>query len=219
MEEQIIKFLNKIKLIKPIFHQDIAFAAYLYKEALHTIGINKNIVLTHLVSAIEALTDKERNKVILQKLKGKINKDVEFSKEEKDMVYNAVGNSGVKKAFIKFVIDNSKSWPGFKSEADQEWFLKIRNENKGIYSLPEVLERIYNSRSKYLHEGSPTFIDSTNLNDGQNFSPAVGAIIDNTSYLEEDKLPYIYIFEDLVRFSILNFIDSLSVSQTEKQKD
>ena len=199
-------FLEKIKTIDPLMHQKIALSAYFYREALHSIGVNNNIVFTHLVSAIETFTDIERNKVLVEKLKSVIDTNGSFSTEEKSVILNAVSHTGVKKAFIKFIADNSQSWGEFKKESDPEWHLKILNEASGIYSLPEVLKRVYNSRSSYLHEGTPMFIER-NFNDGQHFSMSRGAIIDNVSYLEEEKLPYAHIFEDLVRFSILNFIN------------
>lgn len=195
-------FLEKIKSLDSDIHQKIAFSSYFYREALHSIGVNNNIVYTHLVSAIEALIDTNRNKELSDKLKTAI---TDFSNEEKSTILNAVGHTGVKKAFVDFVIENSKSWDNFKKETDPEWHLKVLNEGSGIYALPEVLKRVYNSRSSYLHEGIPMFIQR-NANDGQHFSLGGGAIIDNVSYLEEDKLPYAHIFEDIIRFSILNFI-------------
>lgn len=202
-------FLESIKSIEPIRHQALAFSAYFYREALHSIGVNNNIVLTHLVSAVESLIDSERNKMLVDKLKEKIKDDEDFSSDERGSIYNAVSHIGVKKAFIAFLLNHSSTWPEFKKDTDPEWHLKITNKDSGIYSLGEILKRIYDARSTYLHEGVPIFIEQGRY-DGQHFSLSRGAIIDNVSYLEEEKLPYLWVIDDLVRFSILNFINSLT---------
>jgi gamma-glutamylcyclotransferase (GGCT)/AIG2-like uncharacterized protein YtfP len=69
------------------------------------------------------------------------------------------------------------------------------------------------ARSKYLHAGEPMFL-SQPFKAGEKWDtdPTSGMIADNRSFAADQKLPYGFFFEGLVRQCLLNFLRRNSVS-------
>ncbi len=206
---EFLPFIEELRNVNQNHHKKIAFALYFYREALHSINLNDNILLTHLVSSIEALLDEERNLELISKLKDILEEADGLTASEKTKVYGSVQFSGVTKAFVEFVFSHSINWEKF-SEGNNSNDFKIARESSTMYSLKKTLERIYKARSAFLHSGTPVLIDRPFIGDGDgHFSFSGGRLTGNTSYLEEEKLPYMYVLDDIVRASIKHFIQTL----------
>ena len=73
--------------------------------------------------------------------------------------------------------------------------------------LPKVLTAIYNARSAYLHAAEPMYL-SIPIKGGERWDadPTLGMTIDNREFSADQKLPYAYFFDGLVRHCLLNYL-------------
>ncbi len=71
----------------------------------------------------------------------------------------------------------------------------------------EVLTAIYNARSAYLHAGEPMYL-SIPIKGGEQWDtdPTFGMTIDNREFSADQKLPYAYFLDGLVRHCLLNYL-------------
>ena len=177
-----------------------------FKNALFSCGINDTISLNNFVCSIEALQTEERNIEITEKLKRTLSKcEAIYSEEESNFIINQIKNSGVKKAFVDFVIEHSKGWSGFVLTEEND-SRRLNLVEDSIYGLKKNLSKIYDYRSKFLHTGEEIPLDYPSYDDNNHFSIHVGKVQDNRTYLEKEKIPFLNITANLFKYSIMNYI-------------
>lgn len=199
-------FLEKIKNINENKQRSVIYSAYFYNKALKSLDVDSATMLTNLVFSIESLLENTKNKELKDKVKKILTKD--FTTEQRDLILNLINNSGINKAFVNFIVKYSDGWTKFKNE---RFFINTIDSIDEIYKIDKVMERVYNTRSNYLHRGIPPFIERyMNIPDNQpHFSINISSIHQDITYTEEEKLPFLYILEDIIRYCILKYIDTI----------
>ena len=106
---------------------------------------------------------------------------------------NKTKASSISKSFKEFITTNSENYEGIKQTQS--------GPGKNVYvyknTLNNVLYKIYDARSRYLHDGTPMIFSTImyNSNHDWHFSGNVS----------DKKLPYEWWFEGLVRYCIQKY--------------
>jgi hypothetical protein len=120
-----------------------------YQQALLISNNNPSISFFLFVASIECLSNKEQDFYLY--LKDKLNDNETISKESLDKFYESFNNGyGLKKNFIKFIVDNYSGWNSYFSEEE----------------FKKLLSSIYDIRSSFTHKGENlekyiSFVDKT----------------------------------------------------------
>jgi hypothetical protein len=199
------EFLRSAAKLKTDRHQQFILASYHYARALKEVGIDSQMVFIRLVSAIEALSKDTplKDKIDIQEhkdIKGLV-KGSALRPEVKQELLNAFNVRGSKKRFVRFIQGHSAGF--FKGGNFKAPHLKIKKSD-----LPTTLTTIYNARSAYLHAGEPMYLSMIVKGAGIRWDtdPTFGMTIDNRQFSAEQKLPYAFFFEGLVRHCLLHYI-------------
>lgn len=200
----ISNFLDLVKSLKPEYHNRFALSCHHYHQALKEVGINQEMIFIRLVSAIECLLDNKENFLNDKDIATMFKKDFlsKLSKIDRGDLKRVLNNRKIAKRFVKFIMDYSKGFShGGNYKANH---CKISRKN-----LPEVLTNIYNARSNYLHNGDPMYISTPYAGfDDLDEDGAGDMIIDNKKYSADQKLPFPYFFENLIRYCLSGFLKS-----------
>lgn len=205
--ENLNKFLDDIRKIDQKYHQGLIRTFYWYSEAIKEVGINHQLFFIKMVSAVEALLTFENfsEDDLHKKIKNLINNNI-FFKNEKDEISNWLDNRSINQRFRRFIKKYSVGF--FKGGKRKAEHCYIRKNELDMY-----LKRIYNARSKYLHEGVPMYL-SMDLNNKDaicwDVDPTQGQMIDRSKIDGKTKLPRTRWFERIVNYSIKKFINTLS---------
>lgn len=198
------EFLKLVKALNGNLHQQFILATYHYARALKEVGIDPEMVFIRLVSAVEALSKdmplKDTIDVQEQKDIRALIKKSGLRADVKNELFKAFSVRGSKKRFIRFVEANSSGF--FKGGKFSAPHLKIKKA-----SLSAVLTAIYNARSAYLHAGEPMYLSIVIRGaKGWDIDPTLGMTMDNRQFSVEQKLPYAYFFDGLVRHCLLKYL-------------
>lgn len=207
------RFLDSIKSLKPAKHKQFILACYHYARSLKEVGIDSEMVFIRLVSSIEALSKDFDLRKKDNPLNGEnfytLFKNCKITEPQRKQIKEIlrVSKNGLihieksKLKFIKFIEEHSKG--SLKGGNFKVKRLKIKKGN-----LPEVLKKIYDVRSAYLHNGEPMFLSQfMHKANKWDTDPCCGMIIDNVEIPVSKKLPYTYWFENVVRCSLLNYLN------------
>jgi hypothetical protein len=115
-------------------------------------------------------------------------------------------NNQIQKKFVRFVQEHSKY------SCDKQNHGPLLYVTEDVF--PEILKRIYNARSRYLHDGKPMYLNlEINNNDKDwHFDASCGSIIDGWERAAKEKLPYESWFEEVVNRSIKNFLEKNQIN-------
>jgi gamma-glutamylcyclotransferase (GGCT)/AIG2-like uncharacterized protein YtfP len=203
-------FLDTVRLLNRELHQSFILACHHYARAAREVGVDPEMVFIRLVSSIEALSEEvtlSRNDDTLEEQKvRRLIDESDLVREHKAELKNIFNVRKSRKKFVRFVEQNSSGF--FKGGNFKAKHLKIKRS-----ALADVLDVIYAARSKYLHAGEPMFLSQPFKAGGKwDTDPTSGMIADNRSFTADQKLPYGFFFEGLVRHCLLNYLRKNSVS-------
>ncbi len=200
----LVQFFESIRNLGQEHHQKLIQAFNWYSEAIKELGIDHELFFIKMVSAVENLlkdikTPDDSLKVKLLELK----EDKFFTKKEGTDVDNWLENRGIIKRFLGFFDKYSAGY--FKAGFRKAAHCYIRKKDS-----EEYLKRIYNARSKYLHEGKPMYL-SLNMCHKESWKwdvdPSGGMGVDRRKIPGKEKLPHVRWFERIANHSIKNFIE------------
>lgn len=209
----------------PEFHLKFILAAKSYHLAIQMIEEQPDIAYLNLVSAIEILCQEtEFKKPTLQ----------EYDQNLYNLIYNNIADEEIrnkisesilnkppyiKRKFVNFIINHvENSFWKYKNRPDKPVLGRINPDD-----LPELLEKIYDQRSRTLHNGEPfpIYIFIHPIMGGE--IPVGSSIMfAGRKWMKEDYIPYPYFFERLVRHVLINFLKRNQIkrnnNKTVKQK-
>ena len=225
-DEELRSFLDRFNNLENALYEKFIKSSTLYLSALQHVGLNvynysyngqgdhgRAITYLKLISAVEVLSS-NNNKPTSTKLGDSLENLFEtivlayenlghsqvgfktkldtIKQDYKDK--NKTKASSISKSFKEFITTNSENYEGIKQTRS--------GPGKNVYvdknTLNDVLHKIYDARSRYLHDGTPMIFSTImyNSNHDQHFS---GNVLDK-------KLPYEWWFEGLVRYCIQKHI-------------
>ncbi|PIZ95720.1 MAG: hypothetical protein COX80_03730 [Candidatus Magasanikbacteria bacterium CG_4_10_14_0_2_um_filter_33_14] len=199
------KFLDDIKSLDQIYHQNLINSFHWYAEAIKHISIDRELFYVRMVSSIESLLNyiEPKKDSLTNKLEVLTTDNITFNEDEKIQINNWIKNRNIQNKFINF------------TETYSEGFFKDGNEEANHCYIKSVdlkkhLKSIYSARSKYLHEGKPMYIsDDYTMDDAKcwDIDPAGGMFVDRKKFSQNEKLPRMRWFERIVNYSIKKFIE------------
>lgn len=198
------KFFDELRKLPEDLHDRFANAARLYALALREIGANDQLAYVHLVSAIEILSSYQVLSIEHDPLQNAIDqmKGVLNTTAEKEELEALLKNRKALMKFIVFIRGHSQKVI-IKKPKDGALEHKVY-QGEG---LQKALRKIYNGRSKFLHEGASMYLSDPRLaRAGYDYDLSMGQTIDNRKFFLKDKLPVISFFEDLVRACLLEYL-------------
>jgi hypothetical protein len=205
-------FLNSLKSMDVIYHQQFILSCYHYLRSLREVGKDHEMVYIRLVSAIEALSSKftelrKKDDILREKNINTLIIESQLCREEKTELKKAFENRKAKLKFIRFTEEHCKGF--FKGGNYKARKAKIYRAD-----LERILKAIYDARSAYLHRGIPMYLTYPPRIIGKKWDmdTSRGMIIDRRRFPESRKLPFAYWFEGLVCHCILNFVKSKAQS-------
>lgn len=205
------QFFELVKGLKVEYHLKFILAVRLYHQALLIIEDQPDIAYLNLVSSIETLSqdylfqgeapskiDENLANLIKTIENESLRNEIEVSLKEIHVILKRDGRIG--KRFVSFIIEYTDN---------SFWTRDDRPENGKIdpSQFENILKRIYDQRSKYLHTGE-LFQKSIY------FSPVANAEMDGAirmmskgkSWEQKGFIPYPHFFEKLVNHVLLNFL-------------
>lgn len=122
----------------------------------------------------------------------------DYKNKTKEASYNKINQ-----VFKKFIKENSKNYKGIKQTQHGQ------RKNKNIYvykqNLDNVLHKIYDARSRYLHDGIPLVFSNIMHNSKYDWHFSANIL--------DKKLPYEWWFEGLVRYCIQEYLIKCTVKE------
>ena len=203
--KELSQFFELIKGLKVECHLKFILAVRLYHQALLVIEDQPDIAYLNLVSSIETLCqDYSIENMTLSQIDETLANLVKSIENEALMneIEKAIlrREKLINKKFVSFIMDYTE---------DSFWKRKDRPEYGRVNpdQFEDILKRIYNQRSKYLHSGEP-FPKSIY------FVPVADAEIDEANAMtskdkrweQKDFIPYPHFFEKLVNHVLKNFL-------------
>jgi hypothetical protein len=197
-------FLEKLRKMDAVYHQDVILGSYNYSRALREFGIDEEMVFIRLVSAIEPFAkwvnlDKKNDLFDGASLDDILKKNA-LSKNGRKELASIFEVRKAKAKFNAFIEFHSKGF--FKGGNFKASHVRIKKSG-----LSAALNAIYDGRSVYLHDGEILYL-SRPMRGGQKWDtdPTVGMIMGNRRFSAKKKLPYGSWFQRLVRYCIMHFI-------------
>ncbi len=196
------------------YHQRFILSARLYHRAISSIDEQPDMAYLDLVSAIETLSQyHELEDLKLSDLNNKkLTKLVDqvSPTELKEKIQSAIlkSNRFIKRKCVAFIFEN----------LDESFWTDQRRPTIGRIQkgdLPQLLERIYDQRSKTLHNGDPfpgyIFYNSSV---GEEISSSLGITMGEKHWNPKDFIPYPHFFERLVNHVLKNFLEKHQMEDT-----
>jgi hypothetical protein len=199
------EWLKLVEALDSNYHQRFILAVRLYHRALLLIEEQPDIAYLNLVSAIEVLChDADIGEVTLSDLDLKIAKLV-GSVENKDLRNNIEQTilkreQFIRRRFVTFILNHIEDdfWTG--EERPKQGRIKPEE-------LPDLLKRIYDQRSRTLHDGEP-FPPSVFAPPlmGAEIDFSLGMTVGEKKWEPKDFIPHPYFFERLVNHVLKTFL-------------
>jgi len=202
LTSDLIPFFEKIVTLPDKGHFNIIHSFREYHEALKNIGIDHDIVYLKLVVAIEGIAS-------IEKVESNFKHDfpecfnlIKDDKEKLNQITTMWANRGSTNSVRSFL---KKYLLGIRKDFEKTVYINKEGKNKNI-TLEKTINRIYASRSKYVHEGRQMTISKISFRDSA-YEPTMGGVIDRKKILLDELLPVISYFENIVNISLINYID------------
>lgn len=198
-------WFESVKGLDYNLHQKFILAARLYHQAILIIEEQPDLAYLNLVSAIETLCREQKTEEVeLHELDAGLASLVDSieNHELKDRIKQAILKREhlICRKFREFIIENTE---------ERFWNYKERPKQGQVEpdSLCELLTRIYNQRSKTLHEGQPfppnIFIPPLM---GAEIDFTKGMILSGRIWEEKDYIPNPHFFERLVNHVLKTYL-------------
>lgn len=207
LTSDVIPFFQKVASLPDKGHFNIIHAFREYHEALKNIGIDHDITYLKLVVAIEGITTIEKKDrpsfqddfpecfKLLQECKEKLNK---ISK----LWENRGSISSVTSFFDKYLLSDN---PEFT-----ETICMNEKGEKSLLPFRKTVDRIYDARSKYVHEGLQMLISKNSFTDSY-YEPILGGVRDRKKITVDEMLPMISYFDSIVNVSLIAYVEKNAV--------
>lgn len=197
-----------LKLVEGLdseLHQKYILAVRLYHQAVLMIEGQPDFAYLMLVSAIETLCrDQEIGQVTLSDISPKLaalvgsveNEDLRVSLEKAILEREKF----IARRFVAFILEHTEE--DFWREEKRPEYGRI-----GPEELPELLKRIYDQRSKTLHEGEPfppSVFHPPKMGAEIDFS--LGMSVGERKWTPKDFIPHPHFFERLVNHVLKTFL-------------
>ena len=202
----LIPFFKKIIKLPDNGHFNLMHSFREYHEALKNIGIDHDIAYLKLVVAVEGVAS-------IEKIRSSFKEDfpecfelIEGDKKRLSQISNSWANRGSLRSVLYFF---EKYLLSTHPEFKETTYLSAEG-SKPIF-LEETINRIYNSRSKYVHEGRQMIISYGFQ--GSFYGPSLGGVIDRKKITIEETLPVISYFESMVNVSLISYVDKNTSSK------
>lgn len=200
-------------------HLPFVLAARLYQQALSQIQSAPDLAYLNLVSAIEALANRQKiSQPIVadydQHLAGLLERieDRELQDRLSERILGHLNEGKIGLRFVQFILNHVEDsfWdeqsrpPEAKDETDPEklrkWGLVVPED------LSELMQRVYAQRSKTLHEGRPFPSWALRSTRDEDLPRSPGIASGGGFWAEEDFIPYLPFMERLVRHVLITFL-------------
>lgn len=221
--KDLIKWLELVERLDIKYHYKFILATRLYHRAILDIETQPDVAYLNLISAIEVLSNEFELDDVLENLKD--NLDIELldeirSLDEPDLQkeFEIALLKRINKRpqqFVKFILK-------YIMDDDEFWTYEKRPKYWKITPkvLPELLERVYQQRSNFLHDGVPFQPDifhppalKTEINIGK-------ALQDRgKKWTSEEFIPYPHFFERLINHVLKNFLKKNQVEDPNASQD
>jgi len=199
------KWLSQIEKLKPRLHQPFILATKLYQQALDLIEEKPDLAYLNLVSSIEVLLKSHRLRKpgfkefdpVLSKLLDEVEDSNLREKIEKRILNK---ERFISRRFVDFILKHIDE--SFWDNENRPKLGRIEPSD-----LEKLLKRIYQQRSKTLHEGDPfppTFFLPPLSNAELGLS--LGMSSGGRRWERKDYVPYPHFFERLVHHVLNNFL-------------
>lgn len=202
---ELTQFFELVKGLKTEYHLKYILAVRLYHQALLVIEDQPDIAYLNLVSSIETLCqDYPVEKVTLsqidERLESLVQKIEDKSLREKIAETIVKREKRINKKFVSFIMNYTED--SFWARVDRPEHGRIDPKEFG-----DILRRIYNERSKYLHTGEPfqkTIFYPPNAN--AEMPLGLATMILGKRWEQNDYIPFPHFFEKLVNHILLSFL-------------
>ena len=200
-------WFEHMERLSPRYHLKFMLAVRLYHRAVMEMEDNPDFAYLNLVSAIEALCgDTKIDEVPLCKLSATLGKLVDSI--EPESLRLKVGEAILKREkhisrrFVQFILDHVEASFWQESTVPSQAY-RIKRED-----LPEYVKRVYNQRSKLLHEGKPfppmVFMPNVDNSEIDNISAGMG--VGKKEWTPKEYIPYPSFFERLVNHVLRSYL-------------
>lgn len=202
-------FLETIKSIDQNYHQNLIHSFFWYADAIKEFGINDEIFFIKMTSCIEPLLkfNQSYKDNLEEKIEEWISKEA-LENSHKQEIANWLQNRKIGKRFSDFISKHSKGFfKGGKRKAKHCYIYKK--------DLNEFTKRIYNARSKYLHEGRPMYLSMEMKSDSGKYwdlDPSLGMMADRKEFKVNERLPRCRWFERIVNHSLKSFVQEVKLT-------
>lgn len=202
----LIEFLDRVRNLPEKLHHRFANAVRLYALAVKEIGVNDALAYVHLVSSIETIARYHRLTPEQDPLCAEMARIHEAFSDAKSETRRELGNLFAQRKslqkFVFFILEFSNEAIGARPSGIASRYRIFRED------LPDALKRVYNGRSKFLHEGASMYLSLAKISAAwHDYDPSLGQIIDNREFSVGEKLPNIAFFENLVRACLLKYLE------------
>lgn len=199
-------FLEKVSRLDVSYHQKYILAVRLYHQALQVIEEQPDTAYLNLVSAIE---------VLCQETKIEEPKLIDLDKKLADIVHCIEDESlrneiekailsrerFISRRFVRFILDHIEE--NFWTKTKRPKYGRVKPEE-----LNKFLNKIYEQRSKTLHEGEPfpKYIFLSPLM-GEEVPTGLSVMMGKKKWDKKDFIPYPHFFERLVNHVMITFLE------------
>lgn len=195
-------FLEEVRRLPENLHRRFALACGHYLDALKEVGISEEMVFIRLVSAMECLmpeaSELPNDPFEAIPLSSFCNLEILKEPARASIKSWYQKQRHVSKRFIYFMKEGSRGY----LPANGKENIKITMEN-----IEPFLSAIYTARSEYLHAGKSMYLSNLWTTDSTwDYEPSYGKTMDQQHWTAEERLPYPYFFEGLVRHCILKYL-------------
>lgn len=195
--------LERIRKLPAKYHEAFILACRMYQEAISIIDEKPDFAYLLLVSAIEVFVAKFGPRTTEDELSPEVRAALDACPEVPRRVLAKrllELDNRITRNFVSFVVDH----------VAEDFWARHDVPSAGHVTkaeLPKLLKRIYNQRSKTLHEARPfppyvLFADSEDTEIDRRAEVVVGA----HRWTEADSIPDVRFFERVVQHVLLNFL-------------
>ena len=203
---EIPEWLKLIEGLDSKYHQRFILAVRLYHQALLMIEEQPDMAYLNLVSAIETLChDYDIEEIPIADVDQQLAKLVDSIKDKdlRNKIEKKIleRERFIKRRFVAFILAHTAE--NFWAGQERLSYGQIRRND-----LPDYLERIYDQRSRTLHEGAPfpplIFLPPIRGTEIVDFSGDL--VVGERRWKPKDFIPYPHFFERLVNYVLKTFL-------------